>query len=143
MRFVARSFISLIVVGCVNSATPTPTEAVCPDPDPGTLTYDSFGQKFMTDYCTACHDSTLQPRQRNGAPVYHDYNSLMGILDLPDHIDQYAGAGPGSTNTEMPPSRCPSVPGGSLNIDCPKPTLEERTNLSVWLACDKVRATKN
>jgi len=139
MRLLSLGFISWMAVGCTNSATPTPTEAVCPSPDPETLTYDSFGQKFMADYCTACHDSSLSHSQRNGAPLYHDYDSLMGILEIPDHIDEYAGAGPAATNTEMPPSRCPSVMGGPLNIDCPKPTDEERTNLSVWLACEKAR----
>jgi len=29
--------------------------------------------------------------------------------------------------------------GGPLNRDCPKPTTDERTTLSVWLACEKAR----
>lgn len=126
------------LVACSNSAVPTATEAVCPSPPPG-LTWDNFGQKFMADYCTVCHSSTLNHAQRNGAPLYHDYDSLHGVLSIPDHIDKYAAAGPASVNTEMPPNRCPSIPGGSLNRDCPQPTEEERTNLALWLACSPVQ----
>jgi hypothetical protein len=126
-------------VACTNTALPTPTEAMCPSPDPMTLTWDSFGQKFMTDYCVACHDSSLVRTQRNGAPIYHDYDTFAGVLSLPEHIDQYAGSGPVAHNTLMPPGRCPSVKGGSLDRDCPKPTDEERTDLSTWLACEKAR----
>jgi len=139
LRLVLGLVVSLGLVACTSSALPEPTQAVCPDPDPGTLTWDSFGQKFMADYCTACHDSSLSHAQRNGAPLYHDYNTLTGVLEIPDHIDEYAGAGPASENTEMPPSRCPTVMGGPLNRDCPKPTTAERTNLAVWIACEVKR----
>ena len=36
----------LLLVAC--GSEPTPTGTVCPDPDPGTLTYDNFGRDFMT-----------------------------------------------------------------------------------------------
>ena len=136
MRLLVLSF---TLAACTNTAIPTPTKAVCPSPDPGTLTWDSFGQKFMADYCTACHSSTLNHSQRNGAPLYHDYDTLVGVMQLPDHIDQYAGAGPAADNTLMPPSRCPTNPGGPLDRDCPQPTQEQRTNLSVFLACERNR----
>jgi hypothetical protein len=112
---------------------------VCPTPDPQTLTWDSFGQKFMTDYCTICHASTLVHAQRNGAPLAHDFDTLMGVLRLPDHIDRYTGSGPAAHNTQMPPGRCPSVAGGPLDRGCPEPTDDERTQLSIWLACELVR----
>jgi hypothetical protein len=137
MRFLLLGF---VLAACTNSAPPpTPTEAVCPDPDPGTLTWDSFGQQFMTSYCTNCHSSTLRHSERNGAPLYHDYDTLMGVLETVDHVDEYAGSGPAAHNTRMPPSRCPSVPGGSLDRDCPEPSEAERTDLSVWLACERNR----
>jgi hypothetical protein len=133
MRFV---LLGLVLIACTDTQLPTPTQTVCPSPETS-LTWDNFGQKFMADYCTACHDSSLtRAAQRNGAPQYHDYDTLVGVLEIPDHIDQYAGSGPAAHNTQMPPGRCPSVKGGSLNIDCPKPTDEERTNLSLWLACE-------
>lgn len=137
MRFLVLSF---VFAACTNSpAIPAPTETVCPTPDPGTLTWDNFGQKFMADYCTVCHASTLRHADRNGAPLYHDYDTLMGVLETPDHIDEYAGSGPAAHNTRMPPSRCPSSPGGSLDRNCPTPTDAERTNLSMWIACERLR----
>ena len=60
----------------------------------------------------------------------------MTVLYIPEHIDQWAGAGPAATNTIMPPARCPSTPGGPLDRDCPQPTLQQREDLSVWLACE-------
>jgi hypothetical protein len=124
---------------CTNTELPSPTETVCPDPDPMTLTWEGFGEPFMATYCTACHDSSLHRQQRNGAPLYHDFDSLMGVLYLPDHIDETAGFGPAAHNTRMPPDRCPSVKGGSINRDCPKPSDEERTNLALWIACERDR----
>ncbi len=140
MRVTLISLMFVAVLGsCSSSSEPTPTGAVCPDPDPMSLTWDSFGDHFMTTYCTSCHDSTLTHAQRNGAPLYHDYDMLSGVLETVDHVDEYAGAGPKASNSDMPPSRCPSVPGGSLDRDCPQPTEDERTQLSVWLACEAKR----
>jgi hypothetical protein len=135
MRFVVLAF---MVAACTTTASPTPTETVCPDPDPD-LTWDNFGQKFMTTYCTMCHSSTLPHALRNGAPYAHDYDTLRTVLYIPDHIDQDAGSGPAAHNTRMPPSRCPSTPGGPIDRDCATPTDEERTNLSIWLACEVKR----
>jgi hypothetical protein len=124
--------------GC-GGADPTTTGAACPTPDPLTLTWDNFGQAFMTRYCTACHASDLPRSQRNGAPIYHDFDTLIGVLQVNVHVDQYAGAGPAATNTFMPPERCPATPGGPIAIDCPRPSLAERTDLSVWLVCERDR----
>jgi hypothetical protein len=135
--------LSLLFAACTNSAPPpAPTETVCPDPDPNApnaLTWDNFGMKFMADYCTMCHASNLTHSQRNGAPLYHDYDTLMGVLETPDHIDQYAGSGPAAHNTRMPSSQCPAVPGGPLSRDCPEPSDAERANLSMWIACERLR----
>ena len=131
--------LGLLFAGCTTASAPTPTKAVCPTPDPMTLTWDSFGQRFMTEFCNDCHSSTLPNSKRNGAPLFHDYDMLMTVLYIPEHIDQWAGAGPAATNTIMPPSRCPSTPGGPLDRDCPQPTLQQRTDLSVWLACEVSR----
>lgn len=130
---------SLLIAGCTTVSTPTPTKAVCPTPDPMTLTWDSFGQAFMTDFCNDCHTASLPHAERNGAPLYHDYDTLMGVLDTADHVDQFTGSGPGATNTIMPPPRCPSTPGGPLDRDCPQPSEQQRQDLSVWLACEKLR----
>jgi hypothetical protein len=132
--------LGMLIASCTSSPpSATATQATCPDPDPGTLTWDSFGQKFMADFCTSCHDSALPHAQRNGAPLYHDYNTLLGVMQIPEHIDSWAGAGPAADNTLMPPSRCPTTPGGPLDRSCPQPTEQQRMDLSVWLACEKNR----
>src|SRR5262249_12620553 len=97
----------LFVAAC--GGWPGAAVAVCPDPDPMTLTYDNFGHEFMTKYCTWCHSSELPRSQRNGAPIYHDYDTLLGVLQTVDHIDEQAGAGPKATKEFMPPDRCPST----------------------------------
>lgn len=98
-----------------------PTQSTCPDTS--TLTYESFGKPFMEKYCTKCHASTLIGDARQGAPLFHDFDSLEGILPVADHVDQKAAAGPAATNELMPA------------VD-PKPTLEERKQLGEWLACE-------
>src|SRR5262245_8653387 len=130
-------FVLSILIACGDD--PTPTGAVCPDPDPMTLTYDTFGRDFMERYCTSCHDSTLTRSHRNGAPFAHDFDTFLGVMQVHGHIDEQAGFGPDAKNTFMPPDRCPSVKGGPLAIDCPRPTAEERTNLAIWLACEVKR----
>jgi hypothetical protein len=134
----------LVAVAACTTGTPTPTGARCPDPDPMTLTYDNFGKPFMTTYCTMCHSSRLnRPSLRNGAPTYHDFDTLFGVIRVDngptDHIDEQAGWGPDAHNDFMPGARCPSVPGGKLDSDCKQPTAEERTNLAIWLACERDR----
>ncbi len=98
-----------------------PTASACP-PD-STLTYESFGKGFMESYCTRCHSSTLTGDARNGASLYHDFDSLDGVLAVADHVDAKAAAGPGATNELMP-------------IGGPTPTVEERKQLGEWLACE-------
>lgn len=132
-------WLSLLVVAACSSGSPEPTGTVCPDPDPMTLTYENFGRDFMTKYCTWCHASDLPRSKRNGAPLYHDFDSLLGVLQTPDHIDEQTGFGPNAENEFMPPERCPSVAGGALDTDCPRPTADERRKLSEWIACERNR----
>jgi hypothetical protein len=131
--------LGLVLVACTNTPVPTPTGARCPDPDPGTLTWESFGQSFMTTYCTTCHSASLRSAARNGAPIFHDYDDLEGVLQIPGHIDEQAGSGPAATNTSMPPERCPNTPGGPLARDCPRPSEAERKMLAEWVACEVQR----
>ena len=136
----------LAVLICMAACAPgpTPTGTTCANPDPisgtTTLTWDNFGRSFMNKYCINCHDSQLTLNQRNGAPLFHDFDSLEGTLNVPDHIDEQAGWGPDAKNNFMPGAgtngRCPSMLGGPLDEACPVPTSEERTNLSQWLACE-------
>ena len=129
----------LFVLACSDTAQPTPTETACPDPDPGEPSYDSFGRQFMTDYCVSCHSRELPRSQRHGAPLYHDFDSLTGVIQTADHIDEQSGIGPAAENFFMPPERCPSQPGTEVDIDCPKPTEAERRELALWIACEMLR----
>lgn len=119
--------------------SPTPTGTTCPDPDPGTPTYEDFGQAFMAKYCVWCHDSSLPRSKRNGAPLYHDFDTLLGVLKVPEHIDEQAGYGPDAENDFMPPDECPDTVGGPLTTSCAKPTAAERKKLALWIACEKDR----
>lgn len=113
---------AILLVACTSSQ-PTlgpATQAVCA---PGsTLTYETFAKPFMERYCTRCHAITLRGEARQGAPSFHDFDSLNGIKVVADHIDQSTASGPASTNTGMPP-------------DDPAPTLAERQQLGEWIAC--------
>ena len=143
MRFA----LALIFIAACGPA-PTPTGTTCADPDPitgtSTLTWDNFGHDFMFKYCTNCHRSDLTHSMRNGAPIYHDFDTVIGVVEVPDHIDEQAGWGPKAHNDFMPGDgtggRCPSVAGGQLDEDCPQPTAEERTQLSQWIACERLRS---
>jgi hypothetical protein len=97
------------------------TETTCPSES--TLTYESFGREFMEHYCVRCHSSQLAGDARRGAPPYHDFDSLDGILVVIDHIDMTAAVGPAAMNELMPPST-------------PAPSLDERVQLGEWLACE-------
>lgn len=94
--------------------------AVCKEGS--TLTWDSFGEKFMTDYCTRCHTSTLTGAARQGAPSDHNLESVVLVRAEIEHIDWEAAAGPDAVNTGMP-------------IGAPTPTEAERRMLGEWLAC--------
>lgn len=96
------------------------TGATCPPTQ--TLTYANFGQSFMTSYCTRCHASTLTGDARMGAPAFHDFDTLIGVKQVSNHVDQAAGAGPDATNDQMPP-------------DGAQPSLAERQMLAEWIAC--------
>jgi hypothetical protein len=139
MQYFVLVFVFVCGAGCSGCDGPTSTGATCPDPDPMTLTWDNFGQPFMEKYCNWCHDSSLPRSKRNGAPLFHDFNTLLGVLKTPEHIDQQAGFGPDAENTFMPPAECPSTKGGALTKDCLQPTDEERRQLAEWIACEKQR----
>jgi hypothetical protein len=97
-----------------------PTESVCPPTS--TLTYNNFGKGFMESFCVKCHDSNKMGDQRQGAPSFHDFDTLFGIKAVSNHIDETTASGPAGTNDSMPNTN-------------PKPTLEQRQQLGEWIAC--------
>jgi uncharacterized membrane protein len=96
------------------------TGATCPTTS--SLTYENFGRAFMQSYCLRCHSAAVTGAARMGAPADHNFDEINVIRGLAEHIDLYAGAGPAATNTLMPEND-------------PRPTLDERMQLSTWLAC--------
>lgn len=84
------------------------TGSVCPPES--TLTWATFGQRFIQDNCARCHDEE-RPRIVTQADV-------QANLEL---IDRAAAAGPEGVNTYMPDDR--GVPES------------ERRALGEWLAC--------
>lgn len=106
----------------------------------GDATASGHATVFAGDNLTtgvALHVMIPTGSELHGFGMGHDM--LRGVLEIPDHIDSYAGAGPAAHNSAMPPGQCPSTPGGSLNADCRKPSDAERTNLSMWIACERLR----
>ncbi len=99
-----------------------PTEAPCPPTS--TITYENFGKAFMEDFCTSCHSSTKTGADRNGATLDHDFDTLVGIRAVANHIDQAAGIGPASANRNMPPAEETSQPADG-----------DREKLAEWIAC--------
>ncbi len=80
--------------------------------DGGTdLSYASFGQAFMTQYCTACHGSA---RAENGIRL----DTLAKVQAYKSAVIAESG-----TRTSMPPS-------GST-----APSSSERALLTEWLSC--------
>ena len=109
--------------GCP-AARPVPTGAQCP---PGSsLTYANFGEPFMTNYCIDCHSSALKGAARHGAPLYHDFDTFVGVMQVANHIDSWTAAGPDAINEIMPE-------------DDPRPSLEERYQLGEWIACERAK----
>lgn len=110
--------------------------AACGDDDEGgpptgttcesgsTLTYESFGETFMLDYCVSCHDSAKTGALRQDAPKGVDFDTIEGVRKHLKAIDAYAAAGPKGTNDEMPPPE-----------EDEQPTLSERQQLGEWISC--------
>jgi len=148
-----RVLLLVVVAGCTcpSYKKPTPTGVQCADPDPitgtTTLTWDNFGHDFMCHYCTNCHDSSLPLSKRNGAPLFHDFDYLGGVVGPADHVDMQTGWSDLVHNNAMPGGgtcgQCPSKLGGPLDHECLIPTDEERRQLAQWLACQVLRTAEN
>lgn len=82
------------------------------------LSYENFGEQFITQNCTACHSIYLPEERREGAPLSVNLDTYSDVLEFADRI---AARSVGDDAT-MPP-------GGG-------PTTEERARLAEWLSCE-------
>lgn len=80
------------------------------------LTYQTFGEPFMANWCRGCHSSALDPAMRQHAPLDVNFDELAQIRAAKRRILELAADG-----DAMPPR------GG--------PSDEERALLHSWLAC--------
>jgi uncharacterized membrane protein len=128
------SLLAAAAIGCADSAPPLTAAAAPYDPEPivgltsgatcpsdSLASYESFGRAFMQAYCLRCHTSAITGSAR-AAPPDKNFDAPAMVRDLARLIDQQAGAGPSAVHLVMPP-------------DAPQPALEERQQLSLWLAC--------
>ncbi|WP_224361460.1 c-type cytochrome [Hyalangium versicolor] len=99
----------------------TATGATCPTSNAPTA--QNFGTAFLQDYCLSCHSASATGVARQGAPLAVNFDTLDEVRTQIERIDTHAAAGPGATNTEMPPA------------NRPQPTQQERATLGQWLAC--------
>jgi uncharacterized membrane protein len=116
----------VIVAACGGSeAEGTFTQSVCPPTDGPT--YAAFGQPFMENYCTECHDSAKTGVMRQDAPPTIDFETLPLLRMWTSQIDKQAAFGPAAMNRLMPPD-------GN-----PLPTDDERRKLGEFIACEVAR----
>jgi len=88
-----------------------------PCPDAGTpLTYQSFGEPFLDDWCTSCHNAA--PGERQGAPEEVRFDDIDDVREWKARIFLRSALG----NDSMPPGT-------------DDPPASERKKLAEWLAC--------
>ena len=112
----------LVLVLAAACSEGAPSGATCPPDNPPT--YASFGQQFMTTYCTSCHSANST--NRHGAPASQNYDTEADVVRHAAEIDEVAANGPDANNTSMPEL------GGTVTR---KPTAAEREMLGQFLAC--------
>jgi len=93
-----------------------------PLPDPDTtceesvLSYDNFGDPFVRNWCTGCHNSDLAEDMRQGSPTNVNFDTRAGILVWRERVQLRA-----IEQATMPPTAGPGD--------------DEKALLAEWLAC--------
>lgn len=91
--------------------------AARPCPSDSVLTWENFGQPYVTSWCTSCHSSALDEEHRAQAPLDINFDDLDGVRAHAERV----WARSGDQNNTMPPA------GVAPGI--------ERAQLGEWLAC--------
>lgn len=107
----------VLLLACGTSGTPADSAADSADAcaDAPALTWESFGQGFLTQQCQTCHASTAP--DRHGAPADVHFDTVDDAWHFSAAI---LGTAAGDTPT-MPPE------GG--------PSADDRQRLEWWLRC--------
>ena len=82
------------------------------------LTYESWGEGFVSKHCTGCHSSLLEAGERNGGTVGVDLDTYSGVLIFAERFE---------ARVLVPET--PEMPPGGV------PTEEELQMLREWLTC--------
>lgn len=83
------------------------------------LSYDSFGKKFMDDYCASCHAASVKGAARMAAPPEDVFDTLAQIkADKAELKDQV---------TVLKAMPFPTADA--------QPSDDERAKFAQWLAC--------
>lgn len=104
----SRSLLLVLVAACGNDQSY--------DCESSPLTYETFGDPFVTSWCRGCHSAEVYPTMRQDAPLDVNLDTIDEVRAQRRMILQLA-----AETTAMPPS------GG--------PSDEERALLREWLAC--------
>jgi hypothetical protein len=86
-----------------------------PDCPPSALTYQTFGEPFLVNWCRGCHSRDLPPEMRQGAPETVNFNDRRDVRQFAGRISSVVSA------QSMPPA------GG--------PGEQERGLLTEWIRC--------
>ena len=105
---------SLVCTACSDGGSDEGWNGDCDDP--AAPSYESFGEQFMTSYCTRCHSSQRTGAERNTAPVGYDFDTVEGVRLYMEDVSEEVSVG------GMPPTP-------------PKPSQAEIDTLTGWIAC--------
>lgn len=83
-----------------------------------TLTFENFGEPFISNHCLECHASAVTGAARNNAPASVNFDSRTLVETQAGRIKARVSAG------SMPPSTAASTPSQT-----------ERSDLSEWIDC--------
>jgi len=110
---IGATMIALITAAC-GGVDEQPVDELCNDDAP-LVSWETFGQGFVTTYCQGCHASTTPNRQ--GAPENVIFDTEADVLTSKDRVL----ATTASESPTMPPN------GGPSDAD--------RAKLELWLTC--------
>jgi len=116
----------LALAACSGTST---TGSTCPSS--GAPTYDNFGRRFFTTYCSGCHGAGAP--NRRGAPRDQVFDTEAQIKAHAAEIDAVAAKGPNASNDDMPDMAGP--------VRSP-PSALERERLGQLLACEAAMSAR-